>query len=283
MGYSHLNNQLLTSKGSLFAWNKEIYSKLLNSEYVYIQEQLMNALVVHVDESPIKINGEQYYLHNISDGLHTLQYATKHRSQDDVDEFGFLKAYKGILVHDHYTMYYNYGAGNAECNAHVLRYLNGVCEFTNHKWSKNLKELLLEMKALKEEYISKNQESISDEEFTSFKEKYLNILTEAKDEMKVDYKTNSYKDDKRKLINRLIKYCDNHLLFLKKFFVPFSNNRAGSDLRGIKIKQKTGKFRSVEGANIYSVTKSCISTYNKNDINPYNALISLLNEAPVLI
>jgi len=87
----------------------------------------MNSLVVHVDESPIKINGEQYYLHNISDGLHTLQYVTKHRSQDDIDEFGFLKVYKGIIVHDHYTMYYNYGIDNAECNVHILRYLNGVC------------------------------------------------------------------------------------------------------------------------------------------------------------
>jgi len=100
--------------------------------------------------------------------------------------------------------------------------------------------------------------------------------------MKKDYKTNSYKDDERKLMDRLIKYCDNHLLFLKKFFVPFSNNRAEADLRGIKIKQKTGKFRSVEGANIYAVTKSCLSTYNKNNINPFNVLLNLLEGNTVL-
>ena len=243
----------------------------------------MNALVIHVDESPIKINGEQYYLHNISDGMHTLQYVTKHRSSDDVDDFGFLKKYKGgILVHDHYTMYYKYGIDNAECNVHVLRYLNEVCEFTNHKWSKDLKELLIEMKNIKEELIDKKQESISDE-YNSFKNKYLNILNQGKEEMKSDYKTNAYRDDERKLLNRLLKYCDNHLLFLKKFFVPFSNNRAESDLRGIKIKQKTGKFRSIEGAYIYAVTKSCISTYQKNKINPFNALFSLLNNKPLLI
>ena len=66
------------------------------------------------------------------------------------------------------------------------------------------------------------------------------------------------------LINRLIKYCHNHLLFLRKSFVPFSNNRAESDLRGIKIKQKTGKFRSVEGADNYLTIKSCILTYKKS-------------------
>ena len=100
---------------------------------------------------------------------------------------------------------------------------------------------------------------------------------------KKDLKTNAYKKEEINLINRLIKYCHNHLLFLRKSFVPFSNNRAESDLRGIKIKQKTGKFRSVEGANIYAITKSCLSTYAKNGINMFDALISLLNGKPKLV
>lgn len=280
--YDTTNNNLLTSKGSFYSWNKEIYNALYITEYAHIQEQLMNALIVHVDESPIKINGKQYYLHNISDGLHTLQYVTEHRSKDSVDVFGFLKKYKGIIVHDHYIMYYNYGTDNAECNVHILRYLNAVSEFTSHKWSNDLKKLLLEMKNLKEKYLEEQRE-VLEEEYNGFKSKYLNILYNAKEEMKKDLKTNSYKKEEISLINRLIKYCHNHLLFLRKTFVPFSNNRAESDLRGIKIKQKTGKFRSVEGANIYAVTKSCISTYIKNGVNIFDALNSLLNGNPILV
>ena len=281
--YDTTNNNLLTSKGSFYSWNKEIYNLLLDTEYKNIQNELMNALVLHVDESPIKINGEQYYLHNISDGKHTLQYITKHRSQEDIDEFGFLKNYKGIIVHDHYKMYYNYGADNVECNVHVLRYLNAVTEFTNHTWSKKLHDLLLEMKNRKEEYIKEGKEYLEDEEYENFKSKYLEILLKAKDERKQDLTTNAYKKEELNLINRLIKYCRNHLLFLRKFFVPFSNNRAESDLRGIKIKQKTGKFRSIEGANIYAVIKSCISTYNKNGINLYEALKSIFTNNPILV
>lgn len=56
---------------------------------------------------------------------------TKHRSQEDIDKFGFLKEYKGIIVHDHYKMYYNYVTDNDKSNVHVLRYLNIVFEFTN--------------------------------------------------------------------------------------------------------------------------------------------------------
>lgn len=277
------NNKILTSKGSFYAWNKEIFNKLLNTEYEYIQKQLLNSLVLNVDESPIKINGEQYYLHNVSNGTHTLQYVTKHRSSDDVDKFGFLKKYKGIIVHDHYKMYYNYASDNAECNVHVLRYLNGVTEFTNHSWAKKLKELLLEMKDVKEKYQQKGINAISDSEYDIFKSRYLVILDEAKEERKRDLSTNPYKKEEINLINRLVKYCRNHLLFLKKFFVPFSNNRAESDLRGIKIKQKVGKFRSLEGATIYAVIKSCLSTYKKNDINLYEALLKLLNGEPILI
>ena len=281
--YDTTNNNLLTSKGSFYSWNKEIYNLLLNTEYQNIQKELMNALVLNVDESPIKINGEQYYLHNISDGKHTLQYVTKHRSQDDIDEFGFLKQYKGIIVHDHYKMYYNYGADNAECNVHVLRYLNAVSEFTNHAWAKKLHDLLLDMTKIKEEYIKEGKEYLENEKYETLKANYLEILLEAKEERKKDLSTNAYKKEEINLINRLIKYSENHLLFLRKFFVPFSNNRAESDLRGIKIKQKTGKFRSIDGANIYAVIKSCTSTYEKNNINLYQALKSIFTSEPILV
>ena len=281
--YDFTNNKLLTSKGSFFSWNKEIANKFINTEYKYIKEKLMNSLVVNVDESPIKINGEQYYLHNISDGLHTFQYVTKHRSKKDIDEFGFLKNYKGVIVHDHYTLYYNYGADNAECNVHVLRYLNAVTEFTNHKWAVQLKKLLLEMKDIKEKYQDNGIEQIPNNEYEEFKRRYLEILIQAREERKFDLSNNAYKQEEMNLINRLVKYCDNHLLFLKKFFVPFSNNRAECDLRGIKIKQKIGKFRSMEGATIYAIIKSCISTYKKNEINLYKAILDALNNKPILI
>lgn len=139
------------------------------------------------------------------------------------------------------------------------------------------------MKDVKEKYQQKGINAISDSEYDIFKSRYLVILDEDKEERKRDLSTNSYKKEEINLINRLVKYCRNHLLFLKKFFVPFSNNRAESDLRGIKIKQKVGKFRSLEGAIIYAVIKSCLSTYKKNDINLYEALLKLLNGEPILI
>ena len=281
--FNHLTgNTINVSKATVLSWN-ETLSNVLSPQMKNIKNMLLNSLILNVDESPIKIDGKQYYIHTASNGFYTLQYVTESRSKDDVDTFGFLSMYKGIIVHDHYTLYYNYGSDNAECNVHILRYLNGVTEFTEHSWAKELKALLLEMKSRKEELIELKKEKIEDIEFAEFRNKYLEILSNGKKERLGDLKTNAYKDEELKLLNRLIKYEHNHLLFLNKFIVPFSNNRAEADLRKVKIKQKIGKFRSEEGADTYAVIRSCTSTYSKNDINLFDAFKSAFNNNPIII
>lgn len=277
------NNKINLSKGSIYAWKEEISAKLNKSEYEKIKEELLNSLVLHVDETPIKINGEQYYIHSVSNDTHTLQYVNKKRGEEAIKEFGFLKNYQGILVHDHFTMYYNYGVDHAECNVHILRYLNGVCEFTTHEWAKNMKELLLEAKRRKEELVNQEQICMSEEEYHSIKNRYLELIKLGRKEYRIDYKSNAYKKDEIRLLNRMEKYVHNHLLFLEKFYVPFSNNRAEADVRHVKIIQKIGKFRSVEGANNYVITRSCYSTYQKNKVKIYDSLKLLLNNQPTLI
>jgi len=281
--FNHLTgNTINVSKATVLSWNDKL-SIVLNPQMENIKTKLLNSLVLNVDESPIKIDGEQYYIHTVSNGFYTLQYVTKSRSKDDVDAFGFLSMYKGIIVHDHYTLYYNYGSDNAECNVHILRYLNGVTEFTEHNWAKELKELLLKMKSRKEALINSGNEKIEISEFNEFRNKYLEILNVGKKERLIDLKTNAYKSDELKLLNRLIKYEHNHLLFLNNFIVPFSNNRAEADLRKVKIKQKIGKFRSELGADTYAIIRSCASTYSKNNINLFDAFKNAFNNDPVII
>ena len=77
-------------------------------------------------------------------------------------------------------------------------------------------DLLLDMKKTKEEYIANGKEYLENEEYDKFKSKYLEILSKAKEERKKDISTNAYKKEEINLINRLVKYCRNHLLFLKK-------------------------------------------------------------------
>lgn len=73
------------------------------------------------------------------------------------------------------------------------------------------------------------------------------------------------------------------LYFLKDFNIPSTNNAAESSQRGVKIKQKVGKFRSVDGADNYSIIKSCMLSYKKNEINIFDALVSAFNNKTCII
>lgn len=270
------DKKLSPSKGSIYNWINNLSNVLSDTEYEKIKNNLLKSLVLNVDETPIKINGEQYYIHNISNDKYTLQYVSKKRGEKAIKDFGLLEKFSGILVHDHFIMYYNYGNGNAECNVHALRYLKGVTDFTKHKWARKLSDLFIEMKKRKEELLASNIDRISNIEYEKFKERYLKILDEGNLEYKEDLKTNAYREDERGLLNRLKKYADNHLLFLKKFFVPFSNNRAEADLRFTKIRQKIGKFRSIEVANNFVVIRSFTSICSKNNKSLNSSLKEIL-------
>ena len=76
---------------------------------------------------------------------------------------------------------------------------------------------------------------------------------------------------------------DEILYFLSDFNVPSTNNAAEVAQRPAKIKQKIGKFRSVDGAEYYTIIRSCISTYKKNDINVFKSLISAFENQTVIV
>ena len=73
------------------------------------------------------------------------------------------------------------------------------------------------------------------------------------------------------LTARFEKQANEILYFPKHLKVPSSNNPAEISQRGVKVKQKIEKFRSINGADSYSIIKSCMLTYKKNNINVFNS------------
>lgn len=80
----------------------------------------------------------------------------------------------------------------------------------------------------------------------------------------------------RNLLERLIAYEANVLRFLDSPEVPFTNNQGERDIRMFKVQQKiSGRFRSVEGAEIFCRVRSYLSTARKQSLCASEALMHL--------
>lgn len=115
-----------------------------------------------------------------------------------------------------------------------------------------------------------------------FKKVWWNIRRKDQENKKI--KKKFLRQDEQRLLNRLKKYKDNHLLFLYDFTAPFDNNLSEKELRHIKMEQKiSGYFSSFDGAKIYSNIKSLIITFKKQGKNFYNEIINIYENNPVNI
>lgn len=265
------NGNFKITKSTLNNWTCALSEKLepLISE---IHQGLFNSYYVNTDESPINVNGKNHQVHSYSNEKYTLQYAHEKKSKEAMIELGFLPKYIGTLIHDHNMVQYNFGTRHGECNAHILRYLKATEEFSKHKWPSEMSVLLKEILRQKHLLLGKKIFRFDKVSLDTYSQDYDDILQSASKEYLSDLKTNPYKDDEKKLITRLKEYKENHLLFMFDFNIPFTNNRAETDIRPTKRKQNVGIFRSINGATYYLKIRSSISTFLKNNLDVFEMI-----------
>ena len=285
------NKGITLSKGTLVNWNNDLSNKLSN-EINYIESELLNSYYINHDESQIKIDSEGYNVLCACNNKYVRLWPSKHKSQKAIDEIDFLPKFKGVIVKDGTELYNKYGCFLSQCISHIQRYLKGIYDFIKHKGPKKLSEFFSKYNDLRNKYINENKESFSDEEYNNIIAEYDDILNEWEKELREDT-DNFLFDDELKLFTRL-KYDnknmnkkirgdrDEVLYFLKDFNVPATNNNAESSQRGVKIKQKIGKFRSVGGSESYLRIKSCILTYKKQNKDILNALVNAFEEKNII-
>lgn len=267
--------QINLSEGTICKWNKDLH-KLLAPSIQKLKERLLMSSVLHKDETCIRTDKSTNWFHVLSNDQYTLYYADKKRGKDADIEANVLPAFKGVLVHDNWKSLYHFTCTHAECNAHILRYLNGVVESNNRRWARDMIEFLL--------YAKEKSESTS---LKPFEIEELHLLYDDILELgQAEFARNElpdYTGDDIRLFRRLKDYKSQHLLFLSDRNVPFDNNQAERDLRMIKAKTKiSGCFRSADGDNIFAAVKSYTSSLRKNKLNIFNGIIQAWENNPVL-
>ncbi len=111
-----------------------------------IKQGLISSLVMHNDESGLRIAGQRLWLHVASTPRLTYYQYHQKRGKEATDAMGILPQFHGISVHDSWASYLQYACLHALCHVHSLRELTFIHEQYKQHWAKALKDLLLEIK-----------------------------------------------------------------------------------------------------------------------------------------
>ena len=180
-----------------------------------------------------------------------------------------------VLVHDHDTAYYAYGTAHAECNAHVLRYLRGVEQNEpTRAWAGLASKALSDGRRLREACLAQG-EMPSEGQAAAIRARYMAALDVADAEYARDGPFEArYAPEGVALSRRMRAYADQHLLFLARADVPFTNNESERHLRCAKGKTKqSGGFRSTErGQAPYCDFLTVTKTARLRGMSPYRTV-----------
>ena len=157
---------------------------LLSDTYEKIRKRMIALGLIHCDETGTRVDGKTWWVHNASDALFTFLSINPKRGWLGMNDAGILPKFHGITVHDCWGSYWKYSdCLHAICCAHLLRELNGMEE--NHPeqtWVKEFKNLLLEMKKVKDKAVAQEKEAVSYYYLHKFDKRYDEIIQQAYEE-----------------------------------------------------------------------------------------------------
>ena len=274
-------DSLEISEGSIYNFCRTFGEKCAQACGI-IENELLNSAEVCTDATTVSTNGKQTYIRNFSTERCVLYCGSEKKNLATLRSFPVLGRYAGILTHDHETALYHFGTGHGECNVHLARYLCKNTEETSNRWSHDMEMFLKGLDHARNERKRSGQPAFRPEQLERFSLRYDELIAEG-------YKANKAtrgrlaRREEKALLNRLVKYKANHLLFLYDFRVHYSNNMSEKDLRICKNRDKmSGGFRNASGREMYCRIISFIETVKRRSLNIYQSIMGLMKGRPVI-
>lgn len=201
--------------------------------------------VQHNDESGLRVEGSNHWVHVAATPSLTYYFVHKKRGRKALEELGTLNDYQGVSIHDRYATYFTQLCQHGLCNQHLLRDLKHLSENLQLDWAAGMAGLLLQAHEIKQDWKGEVPAEIREEIRQAYDEELegaelqTNALPKESQQVKVS----------QKLIRVFNERKEEVLLFLSRPEVPFTNNQAEQDIRMIKLRQKiSGGFRTINGA-----------------------------------
>jgi transposase len=144
-----------------------------------IKEALIQAPVIHQDETGMRVAGKGYWEHVSSTAALTHYQVHASRGQEALNAIGISPNFKGISIHDAWGSYFLYECEHALCLVHVLRELVFQAEQHGAVWAAELKELLLSMKEATQQAREQGKCWLDPLEVLAWERAFLRVLDEA--------------------------------------------------------------------------------------------------------
>lgn len=122
----------------------------------------------------------------------------------------------------------------------------------------------------------------SEEQAEAYEKRYHELTAKGHEENKGTAHRYA-KAEEKTLLNRLEKYSQNHLLFLRDFSIPFGNNISERDLRKARNRQKmAGGFRKQSGQEMYCSILTIVETLKRRNMGSIENIRQLFMGAPAI-
>ena len=264
------------SEASILKYVMQLHHALADWEQSAI-EQLLAMPAMHVDETSLRVDKSNHWIHVYSSGDITCKFLHPKRGREAIDAIGVIPRYGGVVIHDCWASYLAYDhCGHGLCGSHLLRELTFIVDANGYAWARNMKRLLQESCV---KVARSKSKKLTPQEYKNLQKRYRNILTRGEKELPpIPPRQNGKrgriaKSDAHNLWQRLKQHETAVLLFAKLPHVAFTNNRAERDLRMSKVKQKvSGCFRTRQYAEAYCRISSYLQTMANQGYNPLVAI-----------
>jgi hypothetical protein len=266
----------IIAESTLLKFILRLYVALEHWETTSIEAILM-AEAMNVDETSLRVDKKNQWIHVYSAGDITLKFLHAKRGTEAIEDINIIPRYSGTIIHDFWSSYLTYDhCSHGMCGGHLVRELQHVIESNAYNWATNMKALLLETC---KKVSKRKRKKISEREYANLQKRYRNIITRGEKELPtIPPKANGKrgkiaKSDAHNLWERFKDHEAAVLLYAINPYVPFTNNRAERDLRMAKVKQKvSGCFRKELYAKAYCRISSYLQTMANKGYNPLIAI-----------
>jgi transposase len=278
------------SLGTLVGWVRQGAATLEPVEAA-IKAALARAPVLHSDETGVRQAGHLAWAHVASTDQLTHYAVHAKRGREATDAIGILPTYTGVSIHDGWKPYQTHTAcRHALCNIHHLRELTFLDEQYEQRWAKDLKGLLLEMKAATQQARCAGQRQLAAAGRDAFVARYDALVAAGlaanpahpPPHQGTRRRGRIKQSPARNLLERLWLGREQVLAFLDDSAIPFDNHQAERDLRMLNVQQKvSGSFRANASADAFSRIRGYLSTLNKQGVKLLAALETVFTGQPL--